>query len=209
MQWNTDDVIRVALASFCENQLAINILHYRVSAIVTGVVDLQDVADAFSGGLGPSLADCMNISADFRGVMCNRIHPAPLSVQAISTVGQQAGTVAGDAMSKQTSGIITWQTSLAGRSNRGRTYVPFPGEADNDAAGHPTAGYVARLNLFGADVMLTTVVTNGANSVTFIPIVLRRNSVATSQAILAKRANVKWATQRRRGDYGRANTLPF
>ena len=43
-----------------------------------------------------------------------------------------AGLVSGEALPLQTAPIITWRTGLAGRSRRGRTYLPPTGESQQN-----------------------------------------------------------------------------
>jgi hypothetical protein len=49
------------------------------------------------------------------------------------------GTATGDALPSRTALCITHRTARAGRSFRGRSFLPGFGEADNDSAGHASA----------------------------------------------------------------------
>src|SRR3546814_8120191 len=51
----------------------------------------------------------------------------------------------GDLLPGQVCGMVTKLTAAAGRRFRGRVYVPFPLETDNDGI-VPSAAYVARIN---------------------------------------------------------------
>ncbi|MCJ7620358.1 MAG: hypothetical protein MUP64_09100, partial [Anaerolineae bacterium] len=99
-----------------------------------------------------------------------------------------------------------------GRRKGGRMYIPFPGEGDNDATSLPSAAYVARLATHATGVLNTLTV-----GVTFtaIPVVQAITYVGgvlilgATRTITEVRSSDRWATQRRRGSYGRKNISPL
>ena len=58
-----------------------------------------------------------------------------------------AGTVSGEALPLQDAAVITWRTGLAGRSRRGRTYLPPTGES-NQNGGVLIGSYLALMDTF-------------------------------------------------------------
>jgi hypothetical protein len=126
-----------------------------------------------------------------------------------NTTGNGFGDNAGDALPRQTSGIISLVTALGGRKNRGRVYVPFPSETDNAIAGHPTAGYVTALGDLAAILTGPYIgVGAGGNTNDLQPVILHRVDGSVTP-ITGHFERSFWATQRRRGDFGRPNTGPF
>lgn len=54
----------------------------------------------------------------------NAVAPAGAARYELNFSPPLAGNVVGEALPPQNAGVITWRTALAGRSYRGRTYVP-------------------------------------------------------------------------------------
>lgn len=93
-----------------------------------------------SGGLLYCAVDDINISL----LRATDVYPgtaagAELSFAAIN------GADTGDPLPWQCAGVISWRTALAGKSYRGRTYIPGPSEGDT-LGGLVTAQYIADLN---------------------------------------------------------------
>jgi hypothetical protein len=120
------------------------------------------------------------------------------------------GTGGSTALPKQTAGLITLRSSVVGKKNRGRQYVPFPATASDQGAGVPTLLYLADLIPLGAALRNVTVVGDAgpANTADFSPIIWKKGSPthAFITSMVVRRA---WATQRKRGDYGRLNASPI
>jgi len=201
------DVLQVRAVAFANNQISVNVLHYRVSAIA-GAPDLQLMPPPIDASWAAVYKPLMSINANWRGIGVRRLTPTPtIEFQSITSAG--AGTNAGDLIPLQMSGIITKQTGQPGRANRGRVYVPFPSETSNGASGEPTAAYVTALNTLAGILLTTQTYTHGGiNSMTLFPVLKQHGTVHITD-ILSARSNGKWAAQHRRGDFGRPNILPF
>ena len=131
-------------------------------------------------------------------------------------IAQNSGNGARNAgnLPTQSAGLVSLYTNGRGRRNHGRMYIPFPDMANNDPVKNvPNALYLTGLttigNLFSGPA-LTIVDTNSAtytyNSVLFNPY---KSLVNNMKAITSNIPRAKWATQRRRGAYGRTNTNPL
>ncbi len=202
-----NDIYEVKVYTTLGNQAGLNVFHHLVSNVVgTGVSD-QQLADHYAG-LYPSVyKNIMSSAASFRGVGVRRIKPT-ISLEVYSTIGQGPGLVTGDPLPKQIAGMITLRTALPGRANRGRMYVPFPAEAHNDADTTPTAPYMVLLGNLGMVVWSDSVAGGGANTQTMSPGVYHR-ALGTLTRLTTYTTRDRWATQRRRGDYGKPNILPI
>lgn len=111
-------------------------------------------------------------------------------------------------MPRQASGIITTLTTLAGRANRGRKYVPFPSEDANTVDAIPGAAYITALDGYAGSLIPSASFTIGAVNEVWNPIILRVGAPATSPNIQEWKSRLRWATQRRRGSYGTPNLPP-
>lgn len=202
------DMIRVRIACYTPNQVGINVVHFQVvSKTGTGQTQLQ-VAQAFDVSLAPRYKAVLSASAKYRGVSVGRVHPGPPTAPDVTVANDGVGLVAGDLAPTQVSGLISAKTDLAGVRYRGRAYIPFPSENDNEATSLPSAAYVTAIDDIGDELYTTFPVGVGANTIVLDPIVFHRDS-NSGTAITSYIARTSWATQRRRGSLGQRNPTPF
>ena len=203
-----NDLLELRILTYAGNQIGLNIRHWRVGVTVAPGCTLAEAATEIDATLAVSYPPCMSVNAVYRGVGLKRLDPNPTTETQV-VLSETPGTTAGDLMARQVTGIITLRSGLPGRANRGRMYVAFPSELDNDADGHPIPGYTARLDALGVLFEAPLVVIGAAGTATLFPVVKHANSMVNDQEITEAVGRTKWATQRRRGDYGQGNTLPF
>jgi len=139
------DTVRIVVYCRDENQEALNVSYGLITSITAGPISYQLAADTLSQYFADAYKPVLSVNARYQGLSLQRLLPLPQTDPFNSTVGAGVGTVTGDTLPSQTSGVISLRTGLAGRSFRGRKYIPFPGEASNDATGFPTAAYKANL----------------------------------------------------------------
>jgi hypothetical protein len=192
---------------FQGSQLAINARHYRVDIIVGVQPTDTQIRDRFDALFGPLYTPLLSTTTNFIGCTVRKIHPLPVLLETARAGVSTAGTATGDPLPKQVAGVITLRSPFAGRSNRGRLYIPFPAEGSNDTDSTPTAAYLADQGFLGLGLASNVVVTAGANSATLGPVIWRRGP-RTAVVITGFTGRDKWGTQRRRGDYGRPNLIP-
>lgn len=201
------DIYEVKILSFQGAQLGINIRHYRVASITGAQPSDNAIRDRMDAVFLAQYPNLFGPSTNYLGTTVRKIWPLPVLLETTRAGVSVAGTTLGDNLPKQTAGVITLRTTLAGRSNRGRLYTPFPTEASNDADSTPTAAYLQTLQLLGLLLISSVVVTSGGNSATLDPGIWRRGpKTFTIWSTFLERD--KWGTQRRRGDYGRPNLIP-
>lgn len=193
---------------FCQQfgQVSINVQHWRVSAIA-GSPALDLVPERWSALMAPRYKPMMSVTAAFSGVGASRLSPGLRSIEYYETDDAGPGTASGDPMPAQVAGMISVRTDNAGRRNRGRNYIPFPSTvfASNDES--PDAGYMAFL-LDVSDQSLTMAISDGGDTATLTRIIYPGPGLGNWD-VTASTPRDKWATQRRRGDYGQLNSLPF
>jgi hypothetical protein len=130
---------------------------------------------------------------------------APISTSANAL----AGLATGDTLTMQAAGLVSKRTGLRGRAGRGRCYIPFPSTDFLDTDGTPTAAYVALLTGIAFFFCTNIVMTDGAgNSAICVPQV-SHGAGLTGSNITSYQTPKRWATQRRRGNFGRTNPPPW
>lgn len=204
------DIFEFRLFTSFNEQIAINVLHYKEQTPTNPfALDHNSVLAAIATAIEPVFIDCVTADATYEGCTLQRIFPTVAPV-VTNVLGSAAGDGGATPTGRQLSGIITKRTVIAGRRGRGRIYVPFPAaDTVTDDTGMPTAAYVALLQELADEMEDEQTVSVGADTLGFKPCVYNRDDPAASPLITTCLARSKFATQRRRGDYGRANSLPF
>jgi hypothetical protein len=198
-----NDKLRFTVYNWLDDQYGLMTVAGVVSSL-TGLVYAGDVAHAYQSAIDAALQACMPIDAKLLGTrvtFLNRLAPRPLAGVATST---STGSTANPALPTQVSGIISLRGDIASRHGRGRVYVPFPAVTDHDATLRPTAVYLGHLNALAAGMFSTVTFTSGVNTAT-VQIGIFDRRAGTLTTISSVHAKQVWATQRRRGDYGRKN----
>jgi len=201
------DIWQASIVCGFQAQVAFNVYHYRVEVEVGLGVSASAVAATADATFQAAMRQLLSNEATYSGCIAQKIFPTPMGMPAMASGGGGVGLVVGDALPKQVAGIIAKITAFAGRAFRGRAFVPFPSEADNDNASRPTADYCSRLAILGGIVKGTLLVIDGLNNAGLTPQILHRASMTVTPIVDAFDRKF-WATQRRRGDFGRINTMP-
>lgn len=202
------DIIEVKLACYCRDQLALNIVHARMKTVVVAPT-YPKLAEGFEALFGADMKTLINNEAEFLGVAIRSVFIAPLGPEYISSLLAGAGTGTGDVLPLQVTGMITKRTLAPGRKYRGRFYAPFPSESDSAVTGKPSAGYLTKLDniSFTLKSIAAPTAWGAGNTAEFV--VFRRTNPTDSKIISGATNQNKFATQRRRGSYGRPNARPF
>jgi len=204
-----NQVYEVKFVCHCSGQLGLNVRYYR-SRLQTGSgTTLGAIATVMNSAFAGLYRDCLSEKADWIGVAVRIIKPVPASAAAFNKEDTAPGNRTGDVLPRQTSGIVTLQSMLGGRKYRGRAFIPFPAETDNTSEGVPSATYRTNLQALGTGLVTDRVAgTAGVNDLTLTPCLYHRSSDTTTDLFSAQERD-RWATQRRRGDYGASNPIPF
>lgn len=188
------------------DQIGINVTHWLIVDPGTPPRTDAQFALACETQVAASYKALIGASATFKGCSVYRVLPEPATLPAVSGTLAGVGTLGGDLLPKQTCGVVTWTTIFAGPAYRGRIYVPFPAEAGNDADSTPTAGYLASLNALAVAYNNFVAFTAGGVTATIQQVLRHGGDVPiVPTPITSYIVRDKWATQRRRGDYGRRN----
>lgn len=203
-----NDIVKLQLWSHDSEQAAVNTFHYKITAVGGLIGTLEDMVDAFSTLVHTHYKALLNQQTNFDGVVGQVVFPPPLMVSVKNNGDAGGGTGGVSGASRQTAGLIAWRTALAGPGGRGRTYLPFTSDGDSTGIGIPDAGYLAAAGTFAVDVSTFTTFSTGGRSATFEFGLKKRNS-GTFTPVNDGNVVAKWATQKRRGSFGRANSSPF
>jgi len=202
-----NDVYRVRIYTSLQQQLGVNVLHFMTTTETGTGATLQEIATAASADFQGAYRALLALDARYRGVGVQRVRPIPVTAEVFEANDAEDGLAAGEPLPKQICGVITWQTGLAGRSKRGRSYISFPAESNNDTDSSPTPGYLANLGTLRTSILSGVVAGAVGNQTTLSLIIFHRDDLS-HDLVTASRINDKWGTQRRRGDYGKTNNFP-
>lgn len=202
-----NDIIKAQLWTSDSEQASVNTFHYRVNSITGSIPTLSDFLEQWLTAGAATYRACLCASAHFDGGLAQIIKPLPLFTAIKSLTGQGNGAVVEPAMSRQTAGLLSWKTPLAGPGGRGRTYIPFPGTASSSGLGIPTNGYVSDILAFAVAISAFDTVTVTGGTAT-VKIGIQQSKTGNFVEYNDVVANQKWATQKRRGSYGRPNFSP-
>lgn len=206
------DIYRCILYSMSTNepnsQVGMNILHYICTSITGAGATQAKARDDMDGTLSAVLKPCLNANALYFGLSWQLIFPAP-RLQTITTVANQgAGTGGSNTLPTQVAGLISKLTGMSGPGYHGRSYIPFPGTGDDDDPAVPSDAYFTALTALAAQMAAPiTVGSTGAQAV-MTPGLYAAGSNRFVVLTSAYGSNA-WATQRRRGAFGRINSNPF
>lgn len=188
-------------------QLGVNNLYYRCDAQVGGGAAEQDFINEVDTSFQAAYKAAISVGANYYGVSGRELLPTK-SGNVVQNVNAGAGTVAGNMLPKQVAAVFTKHTPQPGHSGRGRVYIGFQPVAGNTAAAGIAAGQLALLDtlrsIFASGILAIT----GADQSHMQPVLYSKKLNAFFTVSSVTKAAI-WGTQRRRGDYGRQNALPF
>lgn len=202
------DRYEVKIFCFHAEQGSVNVCHYVVANDVGSLATPQQIADEFSTLIGAAYRPCMAATALYYGLSMQFIGPGAPLTPVNSIAGQGNGTGAGELLPRQVAGIFSKRTTFAGRRNRGRFYAAFPSEGLNDTDASPTAAYLTNLTTLAGVVFDPPDLDPGAGPF-LMDLAIRHADDGSMTLVQSVAVKDRWATQRRRGSFGRPNTAPF
>lgn len=204
-----NDILAIRIVTWepTDSQLGINVWHGLVAS-VTGTITQTQIATAIDGAVAAPYKAWMGSPATYRGVGVTKIFPLPRVLEESVNGNNGAGTGGAKLCTQQTAGLNSYHTGLAGRRFRGRMYLAFPSDTFATNDGNITGGGVTAIGNIAAALAFGVTVTSGPNTANIayglwgrVTHVFTGWNTVTSQN--------KFATQRRRGQYGRTNLMPF
>lgn len=205
---NLNDKYEIKTYCLATDQIGINVRHYLVNSISGGGLTDQELANALSTIFGLSFSPWLPTGTGFAGVTVQNLSTVPLPSPTASNNGGIAGSCTGVPLPRQTSGLIHLRTETPGRHGRGRVYVPFPCTTWNAADGTVTPAGRAVMDALRIH-WGQGIVVNAGIRVTALGPAVRNRVTGVFTPIVSSSVDARWATQRRRGSFGRKNESPF
>lgn len=188
-------------------QVAQNVFHYKVNS-AGGSPTTDDIVAQVEADFNGSWKALMCDDADWEGISLRNLTPVPLEVASFS--GAQNGPgVHGAPIPGQLCYLLTKKTAEAGPRGRGRMYIPFPGLDGLDQTSgkvHTDTGIL--LQTLIDDIEGPETQTAGGFSVNWTIGLYRPTEDVRFIPLRSFTASDEYATQRRRGAYGKQNSLP-
>jgi len=204
------DVVKALTICQVPGQVSINARQYQlVQSSQSGELTSTNFLAAFAPQMHSYLVPLMAQEATYYGNMLylDTPHATPGWRPDSRGAERSVGTGGVGLLPHQTSGLISLYTNTIGKKGQGRIYVPFPPQITNGADGNPTAQYVTKLDELGMFLAGSIMVTVGAVTHMFLPVLYKKGGVPYQINTYQSRSG--WATQRRRGNFGPTNELPF
>jgi len=202
------DLIEVRMFTSIGSQLAINVRQFTVFSILTTPPTYEAATQAIEAKLAAAYKQILSANATWRGVGVRKLLPAPKSLEILNNDSAGAGGAAGDCLPKQACGLLKLGTATAGPGGRGRAYLAFPSELHNGVDGKPNAAYAtAAVDLIAA-LTTNTQFDAAGEKFNLQPLLVKKPGLSSKEITFAT-LRTKWATQKRRGDYGRVNEFPI
>lgn len=174
---------------------------------LTGSVTWAAAVGAIDAAVGPFLGPCLNDHALYLGTLLRQQSPTVTDGWAIANASPVTGTGGANRMPGQVCGLIRLKTGGYGRRYEGRFYVPFPA-TDANVNGEVSAGYSSDMGDLGAWLTAPITITSGG-SATLTPVLVPSSGAIASLPWTTYVVPGVFATQRRRGAYGRFNLAPI
>lgn len=210
-----NNVFRVTLVGSFRNQTSINVLHYYQSSILPAtppdVAYLNLAAAVIAGTVGADLRACMSQESTYDGLLMRWLAPNPdddLQVQNVIGAGTGDADAPGTCPS-QVCGLIRKRGPYAARRSRGRMYVPFPPAAAFDDDDLVASAYLTVLTDLAATILSEKDFTYGDEITELRPCLVGTSRLSPIIPVIATDAAGGFATQRRRGYFGRPNNSPL
>jgi hypothetical protein len=212
-----NDVLEVTVAMLLGAQLGLNKTTWQVTGTTTGGATQQEISAVLDGNWAAAYKALVANGVAYRGTSVQKIWPLPRVVREFNVTNAGAGTAGAAACPTQTAGLISFQTANSGRSYRGRIYIPFPAIVDVQNSGAPVVGYGTRTATLATWYVNPITIVGVGGSTTIQQVIFHRKPTKSggpppahsSDNVVSSSTRVLFATQRRRGEYGRQNILPF
>lgn len=203
----TADIVQVSFVCQVEDQFMFNVFDFDILNSTGGGLTDAQFSVAVDNLMAPLYKALLASSAAYFGSKTQIILPTRIDPQ-FNKTNAGAGTLAGDQLPTQTCGLISWRTGFAGRSFRGRTYLPAASEGINDSVAQPSAAYITAATAFANALMGFNNIVVGPDSLSFALSVFSR-STGDLTVIESFEVREDWATQRRRSRIKHSDSLPF
>ena len=204
------DVLRSAVYCQAYNQVSVNTRDWQVTQIVgTSTLWSTDITIGLDQSFASLMKPMLSAFSTYYGVQLYKRTPVGAAPRPDGTHANAGpGTASGNNLPTQTCGLISLYSMVLGPSGQGRFYMPFPAVSHSETNATPTASYLNLLAALGYFLSTPETYVNAGVSITLTPCLYQPGG-APPREIEEYIARDAWATQRRRGSYGKGNKVPF
>jgi hypothetical protein len=202
---NIAEVWRVNFYLWVDGQIGITGINTFINMVTGAPVNAGDLAFAYMAATDPNFTLLTANAVLILGARASRVKGAGPDPQAGIATSTSTGSSANPPMPQQASGIMSYYTIFAGRSKRGRMYIPFPSVGDQDTDASPIQNYADRITALGDNIMGVTAFTGISTGSANINWVIWHKATLTTDDVASHIGRKRWATQKRRGNYGKLN----
>lgn len=212
------NLLRTRFWCVATDQAAVNTMYWSVVASSGAPTTDLNAADEFDFFMGPFYKAQMPSSCSYQGCTVQVVTHPPMTPQ-VGRASAGAGTLGTIAMPRQVASLVSFKTASAGRRYRGRVYLPFPPVGAAEGDGTMTAAYAVIIAQWSAQWASISTLDNSLTTPTgfvtisqVIPHFLKKGEVGPEippTVVTNVQPGELFATQRRRGSFGRQNSSPI
>lgn len=187
-------------------QNGINVIHYNVTAVIGGSRTDQQVADALSTAAAGAYKPYLPSICSYAGLTLQVVDPVP-QVRVRSVLGNGFGAQVADPLPPEVTLKIEARANVVGRRGRGRSFLPFWTEDDNNALGRPNAACQALAAAWVAIMYSPTTVAAGGNSATLTPVIWSKKFAPARNPVVSTLVPNVFTHMKRRSFANKSDTL--
>jgi hypothetical protein len=207
----TGDVIFTRWYALLNQQLSVNTINFLVIADPASTWTDVTLLATLAGTVAPVYKPLLNSGAEFGGSSITTLLGATGKIATkteYEIFGQGPGLGGTQPLPTQTSIIVQLKTNGPGKGGLGRIYIPFPSTTDNANGGVPAGAYQAKVDTFRLAVYTRHTYTDAGKGIIELEPIIWHRKTKNYDLVESTKVHTLWATQRRRGSYGRLNNLP-
>jgi len=208
------DLLQVRVVCYTPEQISMNVLHYQMVTQGGTPMTLERIALALDIKWEGFYKVIMPPTAKYRGVGAQNLM-APRTLEYPSTVNSGDGSEGTNLTATQASGLIKFRAPLAGRRYRGRIYPGLLSSSLIASTGGLSVGGVSLLSDLSEQLGPTLNLTQDGQTCQ-IGLAIRHPDVIVAGVRVPQWSTVDLitvstllATQKRRGQYGQHNSVPW
>lgn len=175
---------------------------------VSGTPTYADVVAELGAALAAAYTGLLSDHCDVLGCMARQVSPVVLDNWTVSTWDKVPGTGGATRLPDQVAYLISLKSDSIGKKYMGREYVPFPPTEANDDGSVETT-YLTDLQALGAILSSPYSLSVGGRTATLNPVAKAGGAFSSLAVLTHYEAHNQFATQRRRGAFGRFNVPPI
>jgi hypothetical protein len=198
-------IIRVTNFCYQNGQMAMPSVHYQMTSPGgVGIFNLGDAAFSFQTNFASAAKARLSTGVVLTGTKAAIVSLVNKGQPGIATDGS-AGTNGTVSLPGQVTGLVHLASDLGGKKGRGRVYLPFPTVGEQDTDNTPSSVFVAGWNAWAGDISTIFTCTGPGGATMVATGVIWHKETGDYSFLNGSYVKKLYATQRRRGDYGRSN----